>query len=364
MALEGPAPRNFPDILARLWWRLDKALTLADLGPSAEVGLLDGLRAGVTTVIDHHSSPNAIAGSLDVLADAALRIGPRLCACYEVSDRDGEAAQKAGIQENVRFARAHRQDPRIAALFGLHASCTVSDKTLESALAAATDVDLPFHLHVAEDTADNQDALRRSGQRAVARLAEKGILGDGTLAAHCVHTSVADWQTLARAGAVVVTNPQSNQNNAVGAARVAEMIAHGVSLGVGTDGMEADVRQEIRAAFLLGHHLTRDPSSMWSETASLLSVNRKLASRLFGLPLGELAPGAAADVVVLDYHAPTPLSADNWLGHFLFGFYQSPAQAVVVGGQVLIQDKIPVLLDPAALAARSRESAARFWARF
>jgi len=103
---------------------------------------------------------------------------------------------------------------------------------------------------------------------------------------------------------------------------------------------------------------------MWSETASLLSVNRKLASRLFGLPLGELAPGAAADVVVLDYHAPTPLAADNWLGHFLFGFYQSPAQAVVVGGQLLLQDKIPVLLDPAALAARSRESAARFWARF
>jgi cytosine/adenosine deaminase-related metal-dependent hydrolase len=137
MAIPGPAPRNFPEILARLWWPLDKALDREAVRFSALVCLVDAIKHGTTTLIDHHASPNFIEGSLDVIADAVDEAGLRAVLCYEVTDRDGPEKAQAGIAENVRFLHAVRQRPRVAATFGLHASLTLSDETLRACSAAA-----------------------------------------------------------------------------------------------------------------------------------------------------------------------------------------------------------------------------------
>jgi putative selenium metabolism protein SsnA len=364
LAPNGPPPGNFVEILERLWWRLDRILTLEDLGPSAEVVLLDALRAGVTTVIDHHASNNAIDGSLDVLAGAAKRAGVRLSTCYEVSDRDGREKMRAGIAENVRFAEAVKDDSTLAGMFGLHASFTLSDDTLEECAAAGKQAGIPFHVHAAEAAPDAEDARHRGYRGPVNRLHARGVITPGSLAIHCVHTSPEEWATLKRAGAFAVHNPQSNMNNAVGAAPVQEMIAAGVKVGVGTDGMEADVREEIRSAFLLGHHRSGDPRTMWPEISSMIATNREIASGLFGTRLGVLEKGAAADVVVYGYHPPTSFDPGNFNGHLLFGFYRAPANTVVMGGQVRLRDGHPVNIDPAEVAARARMQAHRLWQRF
>jgi len=364
LATNGRPPENFVEILERLWWRLDRILTPEDLGPSAEVVLLDALRAGVTTVIDHHASNNAIDGSLDALAHAARKIGLRLSTCYEVSDRDGREKMKAGIEENLRFAKVAAEDPRLAAMFGLHASFTLSDDTLDECAAAGKQAGLPFHVHAAEAAPDAEDARRRGYAGPLMRLATRGLITPGSLAIHCVHTSPEEWQTLKKAGAYAVHNPQSNMNNAVGSAPVQDMIAAGVKVGIGTDGMEADVREEIRAAFLLGHHRSGDPRTMWPEIGSLLSTNREIASQLFGYDLGELKKGAAADMVVYSYYPPTAFEPGNFIGHLLFGFYRVPANTVVVGGKIRLRDGKPVDIDPAEVAARARMQAHRLWQRF
>src|ERR1700738_4905256 len=103
MAIPGEAPRNFPEILERLWWRLDKLLTLKDTRASADVYMVDAIRSGVTCVVDHHASPNAIEGSLDAIADAVEEAGMRACLAYEVSDRDGLEGVVGGIREKARF---------------------------------------------------------------------------------------------------------------------------------------------------------------------------------------------------------------------------------------------------------------------
>jgi cytosine/adenosine deaminase-related metal-dependent hydrolase len=318
----------------------------------------------VTTIIDHHASNGAIDGSLDVLAGAAARFGLRLSTCYEVSDRDGKEKMQAGIRENLRFAEAAKGDPMLAPLFGLHASFTLSDDTLEACAAAGRENGLPFHVHAAEASPDAEDARRRGYQGALARLHTRGVITPGTLAIHCVHTGPEEWRLLKQAGACAVHNPQSNMNNAVGAAPVQEMIAQGVRVGIGTDGMEADVREEIRAAFLLGHHRTGDPRTMWAEVHSLLDTNRHIASGLFGGRLGELSEGAAADLVVYDYRPPTSFEPGNFLGHLLFGFYRSPARDVVVAGRARLRDGRPVGIDPAEVAARAQEEAQKLWNRF
>src|SRR5215472_14551470 len=147
MAIPGDPPRNFPEILERLWWRLDKLLTLEDARASAEVFMVDAIHNGTTCVIDHHASPNAIEGSLDVIADAVEQAGIRACLAYEVSDREGARVIEEGIRENERFIRSLRVERKqqaevgmIAASYGLHASFTLSAATLERCSAGGAEL--------------------------------------------------------------------------------------------------------------------------------------------------------------------------------------------------------------------------------
>ncbi len=363
MALDGPPPENFLQILQRLWWKLDKALRLEDLVPSARLPLADALLSGVTTIIDHHASPNAVSGSLDVLADTACEMGIRFSTCYEVSDRDGLDIMKAGIEENLRFAKRAAEDPLLAATFGLHASFTLSDETIDQCARSVADAGLAVHVHVAEADSDAVDARKGGYEGALARLHSLGVLPEGSLAVHCVHTTENEWEIMKHGGVFCVHNPQSNMNNAVGAAAVDKMVASGVQVGVGTDGMQADVRQDIRAAFLLGHHRTADPRTMWAETDSLVKTNCKIASRLFKKKLGVLEPGCAADVVVYDYFPPTRLHSENFYGHLLFGLYQARANSVVVAGVELVEDGEIKGYDPQQEAALAKQRAAALWKR-
>jgi cytosine/adenosine deaminase-related metal-dependent hydrolase len=124
MAIPGKAPRDFPEILRKLWWPLDKALTEDDVRYSALVCLVDAIKHGTTTLVDHHASPNAIAGSLDAIANAVEQAGLRAVLCYEVTDRDGQEKAQAGIEENLRFLErtrdGHVAGGLIQGTFGLH----------------------------------------------------------------------------------------------------------------------------------------------------------------------------------------------------------------------------------------------------
>ncbi|MBC7262651.1 MAG: amidohydrolase family protein, partial [Chloroflexi bacterium] len=178
MSLRGEPPSNFPQILERLWWSLDKALTIEDIRYSALVCLIDAIRNGTTTLIDHHASPYAIPYSLDAIAEAATQAGVRCCLCYEVSDRDGPKATQEGLDENARFIqRVRGKEGLLAGTFGLHASLTLSDETLARAVEIARGLDAGFHIHVAEDIADVNDSLQKHQLRVVERLAQRGILG-------------------------------------------------------------------------------------------------------------------------------------------------------------------------------------------
>jgi cytosine/adenosine deaminase-related metal-dependent hydrolase len=187
MAIPGPAPKDFPEILERLWWPLDQALDEEAVRYSALVCLIDAIKHGTTTLIDHHASPNALRGSLDVIADAVEQSGLRAVLCYEVTDRYGPESARAGIAENVRLLQAVSGRKNIAATFGLHASLTVSDDTLASCVDAARGLNTGFHIHVAEHEADEYDSLKKSGKRVVDRLHQAGILGERTIVAHAVH---------------------------------------------------------------------------------------------------------------------------------------------------------------------------------
>jgi len=369
MAIPGPAPKDFPDILERLWWRLDRALLDVDVTYSALVSLVDAIKHGTTTLIDHHASPNAIDSSLDQIADAVEMAGVRAVLCYEVTYRNGAAGAQAGIGENVRFLHALGERPGdlLRATFGLHASLSLSDRTLERCVAAAEGLNTGFHIHVAEHEADEYDSREQHGRRVVDRLAALGILGPRSIVAHCVHVDAREMELLRETGTWVTHQPRSNMNNAVGAAPVESLLRLGVPVCLGNDGMGNAMWQEWKAAYFMHKQAHRDPRRMnGADVAHMAIDNNAALAGVFwpDLPLGRLAVGAAADIIFVDYHAITPLTAGNLPWHLIFGFESSMVTTTIVGGRVLMRDRQLLTLDEAAIAARSRELAVKVWRRF
>jgi cytosine/adenosine deaminase-related metal-dependent hydrolase len=153
-------------------------------------------------------------------------------------------------------------------------------------------------------------------------------------------------------------------NNAVGAAPVLDMMHKGIVVGLGTDGMSSDMPAQMRTSYLLQHLAERDPRVGFVEAPTMLLWNNaRIASRLFPVKLGVLEPGAAADIAILDYAAPTPLDPQTFLGHFIFAMVDATVDTTIAGGRILMQDKKLKTLDPEAIAARSRELAPRLWER-
>lgn len=366
MALKAEPPTNFPEILERLWWRLDKALTLEDIRYSALVCLVDAIRHGTTTLIDHHASPNAIEGSLETIASAIEEAGVRACLCYEVSDRDGEEKAAQGLKENRAFIRAARDGkfgPLIAATFGLHASLTLSDATLKKAVEAAEGAG--FHIHVAEDKADVRDSLKKSGLRVVERLNKMAILGERTIAAHCVHIDAYEMDILRETRTKVVHNPRSNMNNAVGAADVPGMLRRHIEVGLGNDGFSNNMFEEMKAAYLLHKHVQGDPQAMPADEVVKIARrnNASIANLFYPYPLGELSIGAYADIILLRYLSPTPLRVENLPWHIIFGMDGSQVDTTIVGGQILMRGRRLLTLDEEAIFARAQELARDLWVR-
>ncbi len=367
LAIPGPAPRNFPEILRKLWWPLDKSLTLDDVRLSAQVCLVDAIKHGTTTLIDHHASPNAIEGSLDAIAEAVEQAGLRAVLCYEVTDRDGPEKARAGIAENVRFLRAAMGRDTIAATFGLHASLTLSDETLKACVEANARFGGGFHIHVAEHEADEEDSLSRSGMRTVHRLERAGILGARTIVAHAVHIDPWEMQVLRYTNTWVTHQPRSNMNNAVGAAAIDAMLRGGIKLCLGNDGFSNNMWAEWKDAYLLHKVANRDPRMASGDAIAQMAGdhNARLAEMFFpGQTLGKLAIGASADMIVVDYHPFTPLTDGNLPWHVLFGFEASMVTATIVAGRVLMWDRQLRTVDEAAIAAEALKHAPAVWARY
>lgn len=356
---------DFTGVLKNLWWKLDRALTVDAAYHSAVPVLLEAIRSGTTTVIDHHASPRAVRGSLDALRRALQETGIRGCLCYEVSDRDGETAAAEGIAENAGFLDAcgQRSDGMVAGLFGLHASFTLSDATLGRAVAAAAASKAGFHVHVAEAAADQDVTFMLTGERVVDRLHRTGILGHRTIAAHAVHVNDDEMDLLASTGTVVAHNPQSNMNNAVGIADVERLCSRGVHVGLGTDAMTHDMRQELRAGLWAQRLKQQLPSAGWQAMlAAQWEVNPMMATRIFGRTVGVMAEGAVADLVALTYDPPTPLTSDALHGHLVFGIASAPVDTTIVNGRVLMyRGKLELDLDEAEVMAKAREAASGVW---
>ncbi len=349
--------KNFLEILQKIWWKLDRALDEESIYYSALVGALDAIKCGTTTIIDHHASPNSIIGSLDIIKEALGKVGMRGVLCYEVTDRGGKKKRDEGIAENEYFIRTNKGNSFFRGLVGAHASFTLSDESLHLCGELATAYNTGVHIHVAEDLHDVVDAKKKYQCSIVDRLSKYHLLKDHTILAHCIHLSEKGFALLGKTKVHFAHNPRSNMNNKVGYAPIHRFNNRGM---IGTDGFPADMFEEAKLAFF-----KRQDSQQKEKIdfAQLVSGGQQYISEIFDTQFGTLAKNSVADLVVLDYDAPTPMTDGNILGHFLFGMRSANVESVMIGGKWIVKNREVVGVEVAAVFAQVEKVAAKLWRR-
>lgn len=330
-----PRTKSFREILEKLWWKMDKALTEEDVYYSALGGLIEALKNGVTTIIDHHASYSFIRGSLDVIARAFSEVGLRGSLCFEVSDRWGKKKRDEAFEENI----SNR------GMLGLHAGFTLSDESLKLAARIMDKYDMGAHIHLAEGVED---------KGSVRRLLNAGILREGTLAVHCVHVDERETNLIKRSKATIVHCPISNLNNAVGISPYLKFCKKKIPTLIGTDGISSGMATDVTLASLFHK---ADVSN------SVMNLAPKFASNLFNVELGVLKKGAAADVVIYDYRPMTSLNSKNYWSHIMFGIFSSRVKIVIVNGKTRLRDFELFGIDESEISKRSIRLANKFWDR-
>ncbi len=367
MAIPGDAPATFHQILNKLWWPLDQSLTAEDVEYSALLCEADAIRHGMTTLFDHHASPNFIDGSLDVIADTVKKAGLRAALCYEVTDRGGDSERDAGIRENLRFVDKTNLNPdgQLVGFFGLHAPLTLSRTTLEKC-AAVRAPHFGFHTHLSESRDDQAHTQKEFGQDPVPLFEQFGLLDGNSILAHCVHVADKDVDILKEKGVWVTHQPRSNMNNAVGTARVEKMLTAGIPVALGNDGFSNSHWDEMKAAYLVHKSALGDPRAMGGYTVMDLAYTNtaKMASHFFNMPLGTIKVGAAADLVVVDYCPPTELNKFNFPWHLLFGFRDQMIESTIANGKFLMKERKLLTLDEKAIAEKCSELSHKVWERY
>lgn len=356
---------TFFEVLENLWWSLDKKLTLEDVRLNALTTYIESIQNGVTTLIDHHAGPNSVEGSLFTIAETAQELGIRTSLCCEVSDRDGKEITVKEIKENMDFIKACEKDDKndmVKAMFGLHASFTLSDETLYKVKEAMEGFTNGFHVHIAEGIEDQFDSLKKYGKRVVERLHDFGILGEKTIAVHGVHINQREIEILKETDTSVVHNPESNMNNAVGVPPVVSMLKQGLRVGLGTDAYTNDMFESMKVAKILQSHHLCDPTAGFMETKKMqFENNPKILGKYFKKALGILAKGAYADIITVDYEPPTPMNEDNWFGHLVFGVTGRMVNDTIINGKFVMKNKQILPVDVEKIMAKSRERAKQIW---
>lgn len=368
LAIPGEPPSNFLEILNKLWWPLDQSLNEESVRYSALICIIDAIKHGTTTIFDHHASPNFIDGSLDIIEQTVNETGIRASLCYEVTDRGGQAKAAAGIAENVRMIKKLSGQPkgsRVVAMFGLHASITLSEKTLEN---CAKDVPegYGFHIHIAEDKVDQVDSLNNHGMRVVERLDKFSMSGNNSIFVHGVHINRNEMEIIRNTKTWLTHQPRSNMNNAVGMSNVEEMIASGIPVCMGNDGFSFAMWDEWRTCYLAHKAWNKDPRKMGADLVTEMAVynNALMTSHFFKDRIGKIEVGSKADLILVDYTPFTEMGPGNLPWHIIFGFRDSMVTMTMVDGKVLMKDRKLLYFDEKSILTNAEVVSKEVWKKY
>ena len=349
-------PQNFKEILKQLWWKVDHFLDMEMIYYSAFSSGLKQLLAGTTTLIDHHAS-NTISGSLNQIKKALIDdLGIRAILAFETSDRfDIEAA----IKENRDFIN-NNKTKFCAGLFGLHASFTLSDETLNKVKNNLGDAGI--HIHVAESQMDEDDSHEKYNKSVVKRLADFDLINDKSILVHCTNVSEEELQIVKDKNAYIALNVTSNMNNAVGLPDVSLMAKKAINIIIGNDGLIQSMPVEYLNTYYSAHLRSKNPIGLSIDIIKKAIINiYDYVNKLLGTNLGRIEPGCEADLISFPYYEYTPINEDNIFGHAFYGMFPNlRPQYVFCNGNKIVDD-YKVKESLLNINSKAKESALKLW---
>ncbi len=361
MALSYFTPKNFKELLEQLWWKLDRNLNEDAIYASAMVSAVEMVRNGITTFIDHHSSPNCISGSLRKLSEAMVdSCGLKGIFCYETSDRDGKNISEQSIQENISFSEyAKTRKGLIAGLFGIHASFTLEEETMKK----IAETGLPVHVHIGEAIEDGELHKKIFSLTATERLDKFSVLKPGSLLSHCINVEADDLEIIKERKCNIVINPQSNMNNGVGLPDFENFGKIGINVLLGNDGYGYDLTRDIRVLPLSQRLLRHDALNFSMEDLFevVFKNSSEYVSGIIGSDIGRIEEGYQADVITFDYREPTEITPDNFLSHYYFGIIENCKPVDVISRGVFLKKNMEILLPERDIFEYSKKIAAEIW---
>ncbi|MDP1993621.1 MAG: putative aminohydrolase SsnA [Ignavibacteria bacterium] len=357
-----PSP-DFISILKNLWWRLDRALDEESLYYSGIIGALEAIKCGTTSVVDHHASPSFIKGSLSILQKSFEQVGLRGILAYEITDRNGSNGMHGGIEESASFIqkiqnkKTNKKLHLIESTIGGHAPFTLDETALKLMSEIVSVSKSGIHLHVAEDEYDSSFSHHHYRKDILERLEEHNLLNEKSILVHGVHLTNNDLEILNRHDAFLIHNPRSNMNNSVGYMNRLHQVKN---LGIGTDGIGANMFEETKFAYFKNQD-AKGKMGM-DEWMHVLQNGNVLLERYFDSKFGKIEEGFAADVVILDYQAPTPLQSENLAGHFLFGFSSRDVETVIINGKLVFEER-HFAFDTTNIYKEAQKAAKKLWSK-
>jgi 5-methylthioadenosine/S-adenosylhomocysteine deaminase len=357
-------PTDFAQVLQRVWWPVDEALTVEDAYASSLSAGADMLRNGSTFFADTYSGPNSIEGSLQAIARGTKEVGIRGILAYEMTERNNPEEASRGFQEGIKFIQSCRKEDLVSGMISLHASFTVGDELITKAVGQAKELEVPITVHTSEGLVDLYHNLETTGERTVERLDRLGVLGPKTVLAHCVHVNDHEIDLIAKRRASVAHNPMSNMLNAVGVAPIPAMLRRGINVGLGNDGWIYDPFENMRCALTVHRLASGNPSAIGPEEIFKMATIE--GAYCYGLEndLGSLEKRKLADIVVLDgTRVPTPLTSSSVVGHLINTFSGRDVRDVLVNGKVVVKNRLLTQTSDAHVSAVSTKSADNLWSR-
>lgn len=351
-------PITFQDILSQLWWRLDGKLNKNDVYYSGLVYGIDCVKNGVTSIIDHHASGLDIKGTLNELKKGVCDdIGLRGIFCFETSDRFNI---DECIEENLEFAKGKSE--KYAGLFGLHASMSLSDETLDK--VSRNIGNIPIHIHVAESEEDEIHSKKIYGKYIVERLDGFNLLKSNSILAHCVHINEKEAELISKRGCYIAMNPTSNMNNAVGLADYEMIKSYGIPCIIGNDGLGVNITRDfLNLVFAMKNRLNGPTRFGLDDMRECINNGYKYISNILNIKIGRIEKGYKADMIAVPYIPPTPMEEDNILGHIFFGVFDNfHPRDTWCNGECLMRN-YKVAIDEKNIALEAENSAEKLWNR-
>lgn len=341
--------------LQNLWWKLDVNVDEDILRASAQTAALEAIRSGTTTLIDHHSSPHFIEGSLDVIADALEEIGLRGVLSYAVSDRNGREDMLKGIEENTRFLHRKNPSPLLEGLVGANALYNLPSEALMQLGQLVQESGSGIHIHVAEDAYDASHCRYLFGKDPMERLDQFGLLNSHSLIVMGVHLTSNDVDILNSRNASLVHCARANMFTQSG---YNPYMNHIKTLMLGTDGIDQNMLSEMQTAYLMHRHQLGAMDQ--DRFAKALYNGNQILERLFDDNFGRIEKGYKADLVISSYRAPTLISSENMSGHLINGIDTSSVESVMINGKMVLENRrFP--LDEEAIYQNARAQSRRLW---